>query len=348
MEGPTPVSALIHAATMVTAGIFLMLRVYDLLSLAPTILIVVATVGALTAISAGLIACYQVDLKKIIAYSTCSQLGYMFFACGLTLYSAGLFHLVSHGFFKALLFLSAGAFIHLTKDEQLVLKVAFPESRRLTQLYSLALYVGLTALSALPFFSGFYSKEPILLSSGLYFFERLWVSEALGYHVGTLAGVLTALYSSILLSRLMHLNPTRRRSNSTHLLAPASTKLALGCLLAMSIFFGYCFESVLMLLLNDHFKATSWAVHYTHQPASSSQLVGFFEASPALPIIWEVLPLLGVVIIALTPLALASNLEGKNLKVYTHYKQKGWLANMPLRANWLIFHHIGLVLSNKF
>lgn len=173
MEGPTPVSALIHAATMVTAGIFLMLRVHFLLSVAPSTLSAVAVIGALTAFSAGLIACYQLDIKKIIAYSTCSQLGYMFFACGLTLYSASIFHLISHGFFKALLFLAAGSLIHLARDEQFLIKLSLHESRKLTHLYSASLYIGLVALSALPFFSGFYSKEPILLHSGAVFFKRV-------------------------------------------------------------------------------------------------------------------------------------------------------------------------------
>lgn len=173
MEGPTPVSALIHAATMVTAGIFLIFRINALLSFSAALMTFVATLGALTALGAGLIACYQVDVKKIIAYSTCSQLGYMFFASGLSLYSASFFHLISHGFFKALLFLVAGAYIHLYRNEQVLTKLAFFESRKLTGLYSLALYVGLVALSALPFFSGFYSKEPILLRSGVVFFEYL-------------------------------------------------------------------------------------------------------------------------------------------------------------------------------
>src|SRR6201996_3740554 len=112
MEGPTPVSALIHAATMVTAGVFLICRCSPLLQYAPNISNLIAVVGGLTAFFAATTGLLQNDLKRVIAYSTCSQLGYMVFACGLSNYSIGIFHLVNHAFFKALLFLSAGAVIH--------------------------------------------------------------------------------------------------------------------------------------------------------------------------------------------------------------------------------------------
>ena len=118
MEGPTPVSALIHAATMVTAGVFLVARCSPLFEYAPISLNFVILVGAATSIFAACIAITQNDIKKIIAYSTCSQLGYMFFACGVSAYSAGMFHLMTHAFFKALLFLGAGSVIHALSDEQ--------------------------------------------------------------------------------------------------------------------------------------------------------------------------------------------------------------------------------------
>ena len=118
MEGPTPVSALIHAATMVTAGVFLLARCSPLFEYAPTALVVVTVMGAMTAFFAGTTGLLQNDLKRVIAYSTCSQLGYMVFACGLSGYSIGVFHLANHAFFKALLFLSAGSVIHAMGDEQ--------------------------------------------------------------------------------------------------------------------------------------------------------------------------------------------------------------------------------------
>jgi NADH-quinone oxidoreductase subunit L len=169
MEGPTPVSALIHAATMVTAGILLLFRISVLLTTLPYVLLVILILGSSTAVMSGFIASYQTDLKKIIAYSTCSQLGYMFFSCGLTVYSASLFHLLSHGFFKALLFLVAGVIIHLHLNEQNLTKLALFENLKLTNLVTLSLYVGFVALTALPFFSGFYSKEPLLQTGGLFF-----------------------------------------------------------------------------------------------------------------------------------------------------------------------------------
>src|SRR6202161_3476779 len=118
MEGPTPVSALIHAATMVTAGVFLIIKCSPLFEYAPKILIFVTFIGALTAFFAATVGLVQNDIKKVIAYSTCSQLGYMVFACGLSMYHVSLFHLTNHAFFKALLFLSAGAIIHSLSNEQ--------------------------------------------------------------------------------------------------------------------------------------------------------------------------------------------------------------------------------------
>lgn len=166
MEGPTPVSALLHAATMVTAGIVLLLRLSGFFLHAPaTVTTVVVVVGAVSALFAGFCAIFQTDVKKVIAYSTCSQIGYMFFSCGLSLYAVGFTHLLSHGFFKALLFLTAGALIHSALDEQALYKLYIFENIKFTNLVSLSFYVGATSLSALPFFSGFYTKEPILLQT---------------------------------------------------------------------------------------------------------------------------------------------------------------------------------------
>ena len=118
MEGPTPVSALIHAATMVTAGVFMIARLSPMMEYAPDTLTVVTLIGATTAIFAASVGLCQNDIKRVIAYSTCSQLGYMFFACGVSAYSAGIYHLLTHAFFKALLFLGAGSVIHAMSDEQ--------------------------------------------------------------------------------------------------------------------------------------------------------------------------------------------------------------------------------------
>jgi NADH:ubiquinone oxidoreductase subunit 5 (subunit L)/multisubunit Na+/H+ antiporter MnhA subunit len=123
MEGPTPVSALLHAATMVTAGVFLIIRSSIFIEYSNKVLILLSLIGSTTAIFSGIVATFQYDVKRIIAYSTCSQLGYMFFSCGLSNYSVAFFHLFNHAFFKALLFLSAGALIHSLFDEQDIRKM---------------------------------------------------------------------------------------------------------------------------------------------------------------------------------------------------------------------------------
>src|SRR5690349_18345797 len=123
MEGPTPVSALLHAATMVTAGVFLIIRSSIFIEYSNKVLILLSLIGSTTAIFSGIVATFQYDVKRIIAYSTCSQLGYMFFSCGLSNYSVAFFHLFNHAFFKALLFLSAGALIHILFDDQDIRKM---------------------------------------------------------------------------------------------------------------------------------------------------------------------------------------------------------------------------------
>jgi NADH-ubiquinone oxidoreductase chain 5 len=160
MEGPTPVSALIHAATMVTAGIFLIIRCSPLFEYSPAILNVITILGALTSFFAATIGLVQNDIKKIIAYSTCSQLGYMAFICGTSNYSVALFHLSNHAFFKALLFLGAGSIIHSLNNEQDIRKMG-GLINLLPYTYSMML-IGSLSIAGFPFLSGFYSKDIIL------------------------------------------------------------------------------------------------------------------------------------------------------------------------------------------
>jgi NADH-ubiquinone oxidoreductase chain 5 len=160
MEGPTPVSALIHAATMVTAGVFLIIRCSPLFEYAPKTLLFVVIVGVITAFFAATIGLVQNDLKKVIAFSTTSQLGYMIFICGLSSYNSSFFHLVNHAFFKALLFLSAGSVIHAMSGEQDMRKLG-GVAKLLPFTYSMML-IGSLALAGFPFLSGFYSKDLIL------------------------------------------------------------------------------------------------------------------------------------------------------------------------------------------
>jgi NADH-quinone oxidoreductase subunit L len=184
MEGPTPVSALIHAATMVTAGVFLMVRVNPVLAAAPDVGTFIAWVGVLTALFAATIACAQNDIKKVLAYSTISQLGYMFLAVGAGAYSAAIFHMVTHAFFKALLFLGAGSVIHGMHDEQDMKRMG--GLRKWLPVTSTTFIVGWLAIAGVPPFSGFWSKDDILLNA----FDK---SPAL-WAIGLITALLTAYY----------------------------------------------------------------------------------------------------------------------------------------------------------
>ena len=208
MEGPTPVSALIHAATMVTAGVFLVARMSPLYEFATFTNLFITFIGAATAIFAASIALTQNDIKRVIAYSTCSQLGYMFFAAGVGAYNASIFHLTTHAFFKALLFLSAGSVIHAVHHEQdmrkmggLFKKIPFTASM---------MWIGSLAIIGFPYLSGYYSKESILenafyASNGIAYFA---------YLVGILTALLTAFYSWRLLFLTFH--GENRSNNKTY------------------------------------------------------------------------------------------------------------------------------------
>jgi NADH-ubiquinone oxidoreductase chain 5 len=170
MEGPTPVSALIHAATMVTAGVFLVIRCAAFFECAPRVLFLAAILGGITAIVAGTIGATQNDIKKIIAYSTCSQLGYMIAGVGLSLYNVSLFHLVNHAFFKALLFLAAGSIIHISGAEQDIRKMG--SAGAITPFVYVVMLIASLSLAGFPFLSGFYSKDLIIEVGAV----KTWVS----------------------------------------------------------------------------------------------------------------------------------------------------------------------------
>ena len=188
MEGPTPVSALIHAATLVTAGLFLIIRCSVLFEECPIVLSIVTIMGALTAFFAASVGLVQNDLKKVIAYSTCSQLGFMMFACGLSHYSIALFHLANHALFKALLFLSAGCIIHGLLDEQDLRKMG-GYIQILPVSYTMVL-IGSLALVGFPFLTGFYSKDVILELA----YAKYTVSSHFAHWLGTLSAFFTAFY----------------------------------------------------------------------------------------------------------------------------------------------------------
>lgn len=190
MEGPTPVSALIHAATMVTAGVFLIVRSSFIYEYIPEVLEYIAIIGALTAFFAATTGLLQNDLKRVIAYSTCSQLGYMVFACGLSNYSVGFFHLSNHAFFKALLFLGAGSVIHAVSDEQDMRKMGGLKSL-LPFTYSM-MTIGSLALIGFPFLTGFYSKDLILEVA----YGKYTMPGYFSYILGTIGAFFTAFYST--------------------------------------------------------------------------------------------------------------------------------------------------------
>ena len=198
MEGPTPVSALIHAATMVTAGVFMVCRMSPLFANAEIASSFVIFIGASTAIFAASIAITQNDIKRVIAYSTCSQLGYMFFAAGIGAYTSSMFHLMTHGFFKALLFLSAGSVIHAMKNEQDMRKMGGLSKK--IPLTTTLMWIGSLAIIGFPFFSGYYSKESILEST---YFSNTSLS-IFAYFIGLFTATLTAFYSWRVLFMTFH------------------------------------------------------------------------------------------------------------------------------------------------
>ena len=201
MEGPTPVSALIHAATMVTAGVFLICRLSPVIEYAPVTLDIITFVGALTAIFAATVGITQFDIKRVIAYSTCSQLGYMFFAAGVSAYPAAMFHLTTHAFFKALLILGAGSVIHALSNEQ-DLRNMGGIWRQIPVTYAI-MWIGSLALAGFPFFAGFYSKDMILEAA----YGAHTSVSLLAFWLGCAAALLTAFYSWRLLIMAFHGTP---------------------------------------------------------------------------------------------------------------------------------------------
>ena len=241
MEGPTPVSALIHAATMVTAGVFLVVRCSPIFEYSQVALNFVAIVGMITALFAASVAIAQNDIKKIIAYSTCSQLGYMFFAAGVGAYHVAIFHLFTHAFFKALLFLGSGSVIHSLNDEQ--------DVRNMGDLWKkmpvtwFAMVVGTLALTGFPFLSGFYSKDAIIEFAFL-------KGTNVGYFaagIGIMTAVLTALYSWRLIFKTFHGKFNNKNLSKSEIHESGLTiTIPLLLLVVGSIFSGFLFKEFLI------------------------------------------------------------------------------------------------------
>ena len=239
MEGPTPVSALIHAATMVTAGVFLVVRCSPIYEYSELALNIITIVGMSTAFFAATVALVQTDIKKIIAYSTCSQLGYMFFATGVGAYNVAMFHLFTHAFFKALLFLGSGSVIHAFKDEQNINNMG-AVWRKLPFTYGLMI-IGTLALTGFPFLSGFYSKDAIIEFAYLR-------GNTTGYYaagVGILTAFLTSIYSWRLIFKTFHgeYNNKNIKIEETHE-SPLVMLIPLILLSIGAIFAGFTFKEL--------------------------------------------------------------------------------------------------------
>ena len=239
MEGPTPVSALIHAATMVTAGVFLVVRCSPIYEYSPLILNLITIVGMTTAFFAATVALVQTDIKKIIAYSTCSQLGYMFFAAGVGAYNVAMFHLFTHAFFKALLFLGSGSVIHAFKDEQDINNMG-GVWKKLPYTYVLMI-IGTLALTGFPFLSGFYSKDAIIEFAYL-------KGNTTGYYaagIGIFTAFLTSIYSWRLIFKTFHgeYNNKKVSISETHE-SPLVMLIPLVLLSIGAIFAGFLFKDL--------------------------------------------------------------------------------------------------------
>ncbi|MDC0441743.1 NADH-quinone oxidoreductase subunit L, partial [Candidatus Pelagibacter ubique] len=239
MEGPTPVSALIHAATMVTAGVFLVVRCSPIFEYSPLTLNIITVVGMTTAFFAATVALVQTDIKKIIAYSTCSQLGYMFFAAGVGAYNVAMFHLFTHAFFKALLFLGSGSVIHSFKDEQDINQMG-GVYKKLPYTY-IFMIIGTLALTGFPFLSGFYSKDAIIEFAYL-------KGNTTGYYaagIGILTAVLTSIYSWRLIFKTFHGDYNNKKININEMHdSPLVMLLPLFILAIGAIFAGFLFKDL--------------------------------------------------------------------------------------------------------
>jgi NADH-ubiquinone oxidoreductase chain 5 len=274
MEGPTPVSALIHAATLVIAGVVLMIRCSILFENSESVLTIVSIVGSITAFFAASVGLFQNDLKRVIAYSTCSQLGYMVFIIGLSNYSVSLFHVANHAIFKALLFLSAGCIIHGLGDEQDLRKMGgligiFPVSY-------IMIFIGSAALIGTPFLTGFYSKDCILeIAIGKYNYIGNFC-----YFLGCSAAFCTSFYSFRLLF-LTFINPTNSFKSSIQSAHEADIKMIIPLIFLGlgAIFYGFLSRD-LMIGLGSLFYNNTYTNFYNFNMLDSEFLSGFIKNIP--------------------------------------------------------------------
>ncbi len=295
MEGPTPVSALIHAATMVTAGVYLLMRASPLIEYSSTVLILCLWIGSITTVFSSLIGLFQQDIKKVIAYSTMSQLGMMVIAVGLSSYNVALFHLVNHAFYKGLLFLGAGAVIHAVTDNQDFRKYG-GLIRFLPLTYSVMLIASLS-LVAFPFMTGFYSKDFILESA----YGQFQFSSIAVYFIATIGAMFTTLYSVKVLYLTFITNPNGPLANykKAHE-GDMFMSLPLITLAVFSTFFGYITKDIFIGLASNFYADNSLFIHPLHEI--------MLETEFAVPNFFKLLPLLLTVILSAVSLILSEYL----------------------------------------
>jgi len=278
MEGPTPVSALIHAATMVTAGVYLLMRTSPLIEYSSTVLILCLWLGAITTVFSSLIGLFQQDIKKVIAYSTMSQLGMMVIAVGLSSYNIALFHLVNHAFYKGLLFLGAGAVIHAVADNQDFRK--YGGLRPFLPLTYSVMLIASLSLVAFPFMTGFYSKDFILESA----YGQFYFSGTVVYFIATIGAMFTTLYSVKVLYLTFLTNPNGPVVNYKHAHeGDIFMSLPLIILAIFSIFFGYITKDIFIGLGSGFFADNSLFIHPTHEIMLDTEF--------AVPTFFKLLPL---------------------------------------------------------
>ena len=301
MEGPTPVSALIHAATMVTAGVYLLMRTSPLIEYSSTVLLLCLWVGAITTVFSSLIGLFQQDIKKVIAYSTMSQLGMMVIAVGLSCYNVALFHLVNHAFYKGLLFLGAGAVIHAVADNQDFRKYGGLK-KYLPLSYSVMLIASLS-LVAFPFMTGFYSKDFILESA----YGQYNLYSIIVYFIATIGAMFTTLYSSKVLHLTFLTNPN---GPSVNYKSPALggkvahegdifMSMPLIILAIFSIFFGFLSKDIFIGLGSSFFSDNALFLHPLHEIMLDTEF--------SVPTLYKLIPfaltiILGLVYLVLTEL----------------------------------------------
>lgn len=268
MEGPTPVSALIHAATMVTAGVFLLCRCSPLYQYSPLALFVVGVVGTITCFFAGSVGLVQNDCKRVIAYSTCSQLGYMVFACGIGMFGLAMFHLVNHAFFKALLFLSSGSVIHGIGDQQDIRKMGgFQQLLPFT--YSMML-LGSLSLAGFPFLTGFYSKDTILEGN----FAQHTTLAGWIFPLATITVACTSYYSARLLFSTFLWKTNALKPSFSQIHEPSWKMILPLVLLAFgSIFFGY-FTKDMMIGIGSDFWGASLSILPSKERTLEAEYIG--------------------------------------------------------------------------